>query len=463
MGKTPLAVLLAAQRLEKFPGSRVLVMAPTRPLVSQHFKTFQDFMDLPEGDFGLVTGMVKPTQRQEIYQEKKLIFATPQTIEKDLQKGKLSLQGFSLLVIDEAHHSIGRYAYPFVSKRYREESQNPRILALTASPGGTREKIEEICENLGIEEVEIRTEQDQDVRPYIKEKSLEWVEVSLPDSFERIRSLLKKAYDHRIESLKKWGFIHTQRINKRGLLALQKNLSASIRQGYKKAFTGMSYTVQAIKLEHALGLLETQGIGILEKYWAKLRGEDTNTARRLLNDKLVSNAMFLTNNLLEAGGRHPKMARLCTIVTGQLRENPESRIIIFANYRESVKEIVDVLSRLEGARPVVFVGQRLGITQREQVQIIKDFRAGEYNILVGTSISEEGLDIPAMNLAVFYEPVPSEIRSIQRRGRVGRQTAGRIIVLVTKNTRDEAYRWSAHHKELRMKGVLHDMKQAQKA
>lgn len=458
MGKTPIAILLAAQRLEKFPESRILMMAPTRPLVNQHLKSFREFMTLPEEEFALVTGMVKPPKRQEIYKEKRLIFATPQTIEKDLQKGRISLKDFSLLVIDEAHHSVGRYAYPYVSQKYREQADNPRILAITASPGGTREKIEEMCGNIGIKEVEIRTEQDSDVMPYVKEKSVEWVEVELPESFEKIRVLLKKAYDRRIDSLRKMGFIRGRMVSKKGLLALQASLGRSISQGYKKAFSGMTCTVQAIKLEHALGLLETQGIGILEKYWNKIRGETTNTAKRLLNDKLVSNAMFLTRELFEKGARHPKMGRLCTIVSTQLRETPESRIIIFANYRESVKEIYSVLDRLDEARPIILVGQKEGLSQKQQVEAIKDFGEGEYNVLVCTSIGEEGLSIESADIAIFYESVASEIRQIQRRGRVGRTKFGRIMILITKNTRDEVYRWVAYHKERRMHGVLHEMK-----
>ena len=46
--------------------------------------------------------------------------------------------------------------------------------------------------------------------------------------------------------------------------------------------------------------------------------------------------------------------------------------------------------------------------------------------LVATSIAEEGLDIPEVDLVVFYEPIPSEIRYIQRRGRTGRKTAGNV-------------------------------------
>jgi Fanconi anemia group M protein len=69
------------------------------------------------------------------------------------------------------------------------------------------------------------------------------------------------------------------------------------------------------------------------------------------------------------------------------------------------------------------------------------------------------MDIPEMQLAVFYEPVPSEIRSIQRRGRVGRTRIGKIMILVTRNTRDEAYYWTAMKKENVMKDTLHKMKE----
>ena len=145
----------------------------------------------------------------------------------------------------------------------------------------------------------------------------------------------------------------------------------------------------------------------------------------------------------------------------QLREKPDSKIIVFANYRESVKEIVNSLGNVENARPVEFVGQREGITQKEQNERLRNFREGKYNVLVCTSIGEEGLDIPEMDLAVFYEPVPSGIRSIQRRGRVGRQKIGRIVLLITKGTRDEAYYWSARYKEKSMHRTLYGMKKGE--
>jgi ERCC4-related helicase len=460
LGKTNVAILLAAHRLEKHPDSRILVMAPTRPLVNQHHKVFIKSMRIPQEDMAAVTGFIKPEERESLYR-KKLVFATPQVIENDLRNGLLSLEQFSLLVIDEAHHSIGGYAYPYVAKLYLSQSRFPRILALTASPGGTVEKIKEIKENLGIEQVEIRTDEDADVRPWMKEKQIDWEYVELPESFLQVKRYLDEAIEERAKRLQGMGVLRNPRPSRRDFLELQAKAQEYIRRGQKSAFGISSIVAQAIKLEHALGLLETQGISVLEKYWKKLKDDESNAAKNILKDQRVANAMFLSRELSEQGSRHPKMSKLCQVVDRQLRNKPDSKIIIFANYRDSVKEIESSLNNIDGVRAVQFVGQKEGLTQKEQIQRIHDFREGAYNVLVGTSVSEEGLDIPAMDLAIFYEPVPSEIRSIQRRGRVGRQKIGRIIFLITRRTRDEAYFWSAKNKELRMKKTLYGMKASQ--
>jgi ERCC4-related helicase len=459
LGKTNVAMMLAAHRLEKYPDSRILVMAPTRPLVNQHYKVFGMSMKIPQEEMVAITGFIKPEEREELYR-KKLVFATPQVIENDLKNGILSLQQFSLLVIDEAHHSVGGYAYPFVAKTYLEQAKHPRILALTASPGGTVEKIQEIKSNLGIDAVEIRTDEDHDVMPWIKEKQIEWLYVELPESFLRIKRYLDEAIEERAKRLKGMGYLRKPRPSRRDFLELQAKSQEYIRRGQKSAFGISSVAAQAIKLEHALGLLETQGITVLEKYWKKLKEDPSGAAKNLLKDQKVANAMFLSRELFESGSKHPKMGKLCQVVDRQFREK-DSKIIIFANYRDSVKEIVNSLKNIEGVRPVEFVGQKEGLTQKEQIQRISDFRDGVYNVLVGTSVSEEGLDIPAMDLAIFYEPVPSEIRSIQRRGRVGRQKIGRVIFLITRRTRDEAYFWSAKNKEVRMHKTLYGMRRKQ--
>lgn len=458
LGKTPIAVLLTARRLEDYPDSKILVMAPTRPLVSQHHTFFVKTLKLDEERFVVVTGVIKPGMREEIYREKQIIFATPQTIRNDLAEGRLSLEDFSLLVIDEAHHAVGKYAYSYIADKYRESAKHQRILSLTASPGGTSQKIREINRNMGIDEVEVRSESDGDVTEWVKKKDMEWVYVDLPESFIHIRSMINEEYQKRISSIKKFGLLRGRRVSKKDLLSLQKNLYRGLKEGDRRAILIMSFVVQAIKLEHAITMLETQGITVLEKYWKKIREGKSRSDERLAKNKSISSAMHLTHSLFEQGSKHPKIGKLCSIITQQLAERPGSKIIIFANYRESVKDIASSLHRVGNAKPVEFVGQREGMTQKEQNQRLSDFRDGEYNILVCTSIGEEGLDIPSMDLAVFYEPVPSGIRSIQRRGRVGRQRVGKIIVLIARGTRDEAYHWSGMQKEKSMQKTLHGMK-----
>ncbi|MHB8560561.1 MAG: helicase-related protein, partial [Thermoplasmataceae archaeon] len=96
-------------------------------------------------------------------------------------------------------------------------------------------------------------------------------------------------------------------------------------------------------------------------------------------------------------------------------------------------------------------GEDEGINQKKQEGIIRGFREGEFNVLVATSVAEEGLDIPSTDLVIFYEPVPSEIRTIQRRGRTGRHHAGKVIILIYKDSRDSAYYYSSIRKEAAMR------------
>jgi len=78
--------------------------------------------------------------------------------------------------------------------------------------------------------------------------------------------------------------------------------------------------------------------------------------------------------------------------------------------------------------------------------------------LVATSVAEEGLDIPATDLVLFYEPIPSAIRSIQRKGRTARKKVGKIIVLIAKGTKDEAYYWLSRSKEREMRRRISEMR-----
>lgn len=366
-------------------------------------------------------------------------------------------------VVHNCHRSVKRYAYTAVVEEYVKQSSNPLILGLTASPGGIQEKIDEVKKNLYIKAVEIRTEKDVDVEPYIQDIAIQQVYVELPEEFKSVRRKLEEVYREKLNSLMRMRLLHSMRVSKRNLLDLQKEVG-KLYQESKDFMTAkaLSLCAQAIKLEHAIMLIETEGVSSLQKYFSNtMKKQKSMATRTILKDSRIVSAIRQTEDMYVKGVEHPKMKKLLDIVKEELKKNPRSKIIVFANYRSSVDKIAGMLqaNKIEARE---FIGQAIksgkGLNQKRQIELLNEFGYEMFNVLVSTSVGEEGIDVPAVDLAIFYEPVPSEIRTIQRRGRTGRQKAGRVIFLITKGTRDEGYYWSAYHKERRMKRIIKDMK-----
>ncbi len=460
LGKTNVFIMLAAHRLKTHPDSKILLLGPTRPLIEQYHSVFLKHLDMPEDTMAIFTGLVHPEKRAELWKKSNIIFSTPQGLENDIMSGRVKLEEVSLLGFDEAHRAVQDYAYVWIAKQYMKTAKYPRILAMTASPGSDMEKIKEVCTNLSIEKVEVRTEQDKDVKPYMQEIELDWIYVTLPDRFIKIRELLLAILKEKGEELKKYGVANSALMNKTELLRLQAQIHGQIARGSKdfQNWKTVSVLAEIMKVQHALELLETQGSTALHRYLERMFEEATTTktkaVKNLAADEKLKSARALAGMLYEENIEHPKMEELTKLAEEEIKKTGNAKIIVFNQYRDSASKLTEVLNKIEGVQARLFVGQmkkhETGLTQKEQKAILDSFRKGNINVLVATSIGEEGLDIPQVDLVIFYEPVPSAIRQIQRRGRTGRQEKGRAVMLVTKNTRDEAYKWVAHHKEKRM-------------
>jgi len=357
----------------------------------------------------------------------------------------MNLGGVGLVIFDEAHRCVGKYAYTYVAGKAREAEA--KILALTASPGSDERKIRMIMETLGISKVEIRDSGDDDVKEYVQPISIKWVEVELPDSIGAIRFGLEKLIQDRGEMFVKLGLIgNPKKISKKKLIELRGRID---RSGGGWKYSALSRYAELFNLLHAHELLETQGVGTFLDFFERMgeREEKSKAVIRLLED----GELGLILQMARASDiEHPKMGKLMELI----RERAGKTFIVFVQYRDQIRRIVSYLETVPGMKPVRFVGKKDGVSQKEQKETIERFRAGEHNILVATQIGEEGLDIPSVDCVIFYEPVPSEIRSIQRRGRTARARAGEVIVLVTKGTRDETYYWVSKKKEKRMKKVI---------
>ncbi|MBP2172003.1 Fanconi anemia group M protein [Methanococcus voltae] len=447
LGKTAIATLTIAGILHK-KGGKALIIAPSRPLVEQHFESLKKFLNVPEDEILILNGKVQPLKRQELWENGRIFISTPQVVENDIIATRLNPNDFSILVADEAHHTTGNHSYTFVGNVFREKTH---ILGLTASPGSNIERILEVCENLGIEHVEIRTEDDLDVKQYIAKAKLKPKRVELPEEYNEALKLLKKSLNQRLKVLKEHNAIYTINVNKTDLLVLNKKI---MMMDDKNKFQLLKVNSEAIKIDYLIETLETQGKDAFLNYYDKLASQNTKSAKEIYHDRDIKKIVDMIN---ETDIEHPKLESLLEVVSEAVAQ--KEKVIVFAQYRDTVSKIVDSLKE-RGIPALMFVGQSnkdgKGMSQKEQSKAIAKFK-GEIDVLVSTSVSEEGMDISAVNYVVFYEPVPSEIRFIQRRGRVMRGEGGEVIILIAKGTRDEGYYRAAIAKEKSMKNILKDM------
>jgi len=468
LGKTVVALLVIAHVLASKTG-KVLFLAPTKPLVQQHSGFLKEH--LLKFEPVMFTGEVPPADREALWKGSRLVVSTPQVIENDLEDGRISLKGVDLIVFDEAHRAVGDYAYVTIGRRYLE--LGGLVLGMTASPGSDVGKIAEVCENLGITNVEIRSELDEDVVRYTQNIDVQYIGVNVQEGMAPVVYLLKQIYDEQVRKLREFGFLDPKKpVTTRDLLECGNVIRARLQSGRKsfQLFRAASVQSLAMKVNHAIELAETQGRGALESYLEKQVREGSEKGGSKASRDLIKDARFQqARTLVYSMDRdHPKLEKIVPIIRGQFASKPDSRVIVFTHYRDTCELVTQTLGKIPGLRPVRFVGQAskgedAGLNQREQKEIIDKFRAGEFNVLVATSIAEEGLDIPSTDLVVFYEPVPSEIRTIQRRGRTGRRRAGRVVMLVTKHTKDEAYFYSSRRKELQMRKELEGLRRKLRA
>lgn len=470
MGKTIIALLVIAKELSK--GKNILFLSPTKPLVNQHAQSLATLLTL-EDSVAVFTGEIPPEKRIVLWASKRIIVSTPQVIENDLIARRYDLSKISRIIFDEAHRATGNYSYVFIAEMFKKQQAVRRSLGMTASPGDNLSVILEVCKNLEITNIEIRTKTDPDVRPYVHDLDIKWKEIPLPVEFNYTLQLLKKALAERLNVLKQIGVLDSASvslINRKKLLEVQQTIQSELRstsQPPQEMFKAASAQNAAIKLVHAIELLQTQGVNALQSYMTRLTNEanskgGSKASRDILRDPTVLEAIAYIKSLRI---EHPKIQEIVTIVKDQFTHKKDSKIIVFTHYRDTSLYVLKQLEDLPLVKPVRFIGQAgkesdKGLTQKEQIDIIKRFKNDEFNVLIATSVAEEGLDIPSTDLVVFYEPVPSEIRTIQRKGRTARQMAGKVIILIAKGTLDEAYYWSSRQKERRMHSELEVLRNA---
>ena len=458
-GKTAVAWMVIAEMLERTNGW-ALMIAPTAALVKQHLDDLELVFDKDSIQPISMSGAIPPSKREGMWNNGRLVVSTPQVVRNDVNRDLLDLSDCCLLIIDEAHHSTGERAEAQVADLYLEFANDPLILGMTASPGSNMQKVEEICNRLQVGRIHLRTSEDDMLSEHLANLEIEELRVRVPNEIRELVEPFIRWQETIVERERRLGrYVMPGAVTHRGLANAMERANLAVRRGQADAYGSMSRIGLAMSLHHLINHLLCQGVAAAKEFLdRKENGEDAEkkNTRNLLRDSRVR---ALRETLAEMSELHSKVGAVRRLIRERLRRDSESRIIVFATFRDTVTALEQALLDLNGAKPIQFIGQSkrasgTGLTPKQQIERIESFRSGEGNVLIATSVGEEGLDIPTADLVIFYEPVPSEIRTIQRRGRTGRHRDGDVVVLIAEDTRDEGARAAALRREENMQRAV---------
>ena len=502
LGKTIVALLICLDILLNWKKSKILILAPTRPLVFQHFELFKKNTFLSD-QCAALTGKIGPEIRKTMWKSSsiRVYFATPQLVKNDIRDCILNKDEFYLIIFDEAQRAVKDYSYTFISKQFYNNSdhgKHPLVLGLSASPGAKEEKIREICSNLFIEQIITKSEQDEDVLPYIFDTNIEHYSIEMNDYQKDLSALLNSLINDNISWLINNRFIRKRKIEsvyRKDLLSLGDYIKSKLDPKNMNFFllTALKFQSLSLILLYCRDLVESQGSFALKKFLDHAKDNSkSKTYQELFLDSRIKaiikilkdhdnepppkliKVLSIVSQFLDLGGdtKTSKNSSWDTdnVITKQgdseykdyedkwIPTNYQKKILIFSQYRDTLEEITNFLN-YNGIPCLGFYGQsnkngQKGLSQDKQLSILGDFRLGKFPVLVATSVAEEGLNIPNVDLVLFYEPVPSEIRFIQRKGRTGRFSNGKVVILISENSIDTKYLEISKSKVNRMKSSL---------
>ncbi|KAH9057001.1 hypothetical protein EDB87DRAFT_1833399 [Lactarius vividus] len=455
LGKTFIAGVVMLNFYRWFPEGKVVFVAPTKPLVAQQVEACHKTCGIPGSDAIELTGNNPRSFRAKAWQEKRVFYMTPQTFENDLKTDNCDPRDIILLVVDEAHKGAGDYSYAKVVRFLMAKNPHFRLLALTATPGGTPDAVQAIVDSLHIGRIELRDEQSLDIRSYINEKKVKQHIISMNEGIAKLRDLLAKVLEVYIKKCTAFGIL---RGNLDPVMFHPFRANAAVDEINRRPDSRQlqwAYPVlrKVGALARAMGyLLEASPQMCFRSLTEEAEGAASDKPSGLNKDPAFQTLMTELRLQKSSGfAVHPKLEMLKTLVVdhfGQrLRDDnasdagvhvgQDTRAMVFVTFREAVDEIVDFLNQDSPLlRANKFIGQGIdkkgnkGLAQREQLDIINQFKDGVFNILVATSVGEEGLDIGEVDLIVCYDAQKTPIRMLQRVGRTGRKREGYVHVLL---------------------------------
>ena len=459
-GKTAVAAAVMLNFARWFPAGVTAFLAPTRPLVLQQAAAVAAAIGAAESEVEVATGGTRAAGRAGVWHAPPVrhVFTTPQAFHNDIRLGACPSDRVVCVIVDECHRAVGRADGAAALRRLAAGGVKARVVGLSATPGSSREAVQEVLTNLGAARIEFRAEDDPDVAPYVSARAERARVVPRPPGPAPARAAACAALRR---SLAEAGPAYRGPSDP-GCVPRATLLSAARDADAAGDATAACWLRAAALLAGTRDALDAYGLPAARDLLAS--DAATSAAAPLAS---VGDLAWLALTAAAVAASAPGDAKLAAlrdelapvVAAPASASTTRPRAIVFTTLRERVTSVVDAL-RADGIDARAFVGQGaaaaggggrgrgrgatapprgVGMKQAEQTAVLAAFRAGAFPVLVATAVGEEGLDVPSVDVVVGLEP-SAPLRAAQRAGRTARGRPGSVVWLLEEGREEEVHR-----------------------
>ena len=278
---------------------KIFFCAPTIPLVIQQKTMFLKIFKTLSELVIKITGNTNFNKRKNLYNDKKIFFMTPQTLLNDLTYKLFPANEISLIVFDEAHKAMGKYAFNEIMSILSFDKSNIfRVIALSATPGSNLSNIQSMLLSLKINNIEILTESN--LKPYMFNKKIEIVEIEDNVDINKLEEWINELIKNRLLILKKYDLIeknsNPNTFFKKSLIVLREKFKLSLgefKHNNGESFVSEIYDIFSIldQLIMSRKMLKNQGIESFRVFFEKLYSSNGDCSwKSTLKNKNLSEA-----------------------------------------------------------------------------------------------------------------------------------------------------------------------------
>jgi len=411
-GKTIMAILVSEAL-----NLKTLFLAPTVILANQHADLYKK---ISGKGATIITGKVKNRK----WEENRLIFATPHVFLAEKKKGLVNLTDFDLIFFDELHKASGDYPYVQLANDFKQAGK--KIIALSASPGANTDKVNAVKDLYGIKnwvtaEIDMPIKNFRIIRKPVNQILKKADELLRDLAFANLNSI-NQLFDfmpgkYLVDFSEENPFLSEEKIDKLEQ-AVKKLLPAKIYQGY-------SLLARYRKISHIYKLIMTESYFSFLDYAENSLVKDKSKAAQSLVKNLKWRELYLL--IKNTKDENPKIEALHELCKEMLYKG--KRMLLFVNSKVTATFLCNTLNECGYQSATLFGGKNK--STRKQAEIIKAFLNRKISIIIATSVIEEGLSLPEIDVVVHYSQPNTEISRLQRDGRTGRFYEGLVVFILT--------------------------------